>query len=406
MATKVDTRAAALAYLVASLRAHQDALVARGVQRICTEIPAYAQVADAAFVADLTRAVEIQHARLLECVAALRPPEPEELAFVRTNATRRVGQVPLAAYMHAYRVYHEVFWEALLASVTDDAARVVALETASVVTRYFNTAAALAAEAYVEAEQLLETRGERVRRDLLEDLLAGRPVEHGPKYMAASEAELHATASCVVIVAAPVTPLDDEHAQRSLAHTLARAVGTPAKPLSVIRHDQLVLIARADRDVEQLLVRLRGAQQRMTAEGTPLRVGVSSVHTGIEQIPAAHAEAQAALEQVDDGGGTIALPELTVFECLSRFGRAAASARIPAATRRFIDDDRAHGGILTATLLEYVASDFNARAAAERLHVHPNTARYRLARIHERTGADLRRVSDVIDLLIAVHDAG
>lgn len=100
------------------------------------------------------------------------------------------------------------------------------------------------------------------------------------------------------------------------------------------------------------------------------------------------------------------LSELTVFECLRRFGRAAAGARIPAAIRSFFDDDRAHGGVLTATLLEYVDSDFNVRAAAKRLHIHPNTARYRLTRIEERTGADLRRVSDVIDLLIAVHDAG
>jgi sugar diacid utilization regulator len=404
-ATKVDTRTAALAHLVASLRARQGELVAEGVQRICA-VPAYAQVADAAFVADLTRAVEVQHTQLLESVAALRPPEPEELTFVRTNATRRVGHIPLAAYMHAYRIYHEVFWEALLASASDDAAREVALETASVVTRYFNTASALAAEAYVEAEQLLETRGERVRRDLLEDLLAGRPVEHGPKHMAATEAELHATAPCVVVVAAPVTPLDDEHAQRSLAHTLARAVGTPAKPLSVIRHDQLVLIARVEGDVAQLLERFRRAQQRLTAQGQPLRLGVSSVHVGIERVPAAYDEAHAALEQVDAGGGIIALPELTVFECLRRFGRAAASARIPDATRRFLDDDRAHGGTLAATLLEYVASDFNAHAAARRLHIHPNTARYRLARIQERTNADLRRVTDVIDLVIAIHDAG
>jgi DNA-binding PucR family transcriptional regulator len=35
--------------------------------------------------------------------------------------------------------------------------------------------------------------------------------------------------------------------------------------------------------------------------------------------------------------------------------------------------------------------------------VHPNTARYRLAKIEERTGCDLRSVADVIDLVIAVR---
>ena len=38
--------------------------------------------------------------------------------------------------------------------------------------------------------------------------------------------------------------------------------------------------------------------------------------------------------------------------------------------------------------------------------IHVNTAHYRLGRIAEKTGCDLRRLSDVIDLLIAVRLAG
>ena len=45
----------------------------------------------------------------------------------------------------------------------------------------------------------------------------------------------------------------------------------------------------------------------------------------------------------------------------------------------------------------------NARRAAENLHIHVNTAHYRLARIAERTGLDLRRVSHLIDILIAAR---
>ena len=49
-----------------------------------------------------------------------------------------------------------------------------------------------------------------------------------------------------------------------------------------------------------------------------------------------------------------------------------------------------------------MAADLNAKVAAERLFVHVNTMHYRLARIGERTGRDLRRVPDVIEMLIAV----
>ena len=49
----------------------------------------------------------------------------------------------------------------------------------------------------------------------------------------------------------------------------------------------------------------------------------------------------------------------------------------------------------TPTLAEFAACDLNAKTAADRLHLHVNTAYYRLERIAERTGCDLRRLADV-----------
>ncbi len=59
--------------------------------------------------------------------------------------------------------------------------------------------------------------------------------------------------------------------------------------------------------------------------------------------------------------------------------------------------------MLTATLSEYVASDLNARRAAVRLHIHVNTVHYRLGRIAERTGCDLHRFADLVEILIAAR---
>jgi DNA-binding PucR family transcriptional regulator len=69
----------------------------------------------------------------------------------------------------------------------------------------------------------------------------------------------------------------------------------------------------------------------------------------------------------------------------------------------FVQQDLAEGGVLSQTLLAYVAADLNAKAASERLHVHVNTTHYRLGKIAERTGRDLRSISDVLDLLIAIR---
>jgi DNA-binding PucR family transcriptional regulator len=84
-------------------------------------------------------------------------------------------------------------------------------------------------------------------------------------------------------------------------------------------------------------------------------------------------------------------------------GDETASGLISEPVREFVRQDLAEGGELSKTLLAYVDADLNAKAASEQLHVHVNTAHYRLGKIAERTGRDLRRVSDVLELVIAIN---
>ena len=401
----VATQGAALDQIVDSLRARQAELVERGVERIFGEIPAYARLAQPPFVADVREHVDLHHDAVVRSVAARRPLEGEELAFMRPQVSRRPGRIPLADFMQGFRIYMEVLWEAVLESAVDDQTRNAALEAAGTVIRYINSATTEAAQVYIEAERLLLAQGDRVRRDLLEDLLAGRPPAPGPKLTAARDAGLHPPAPCVLIVAVPLVAPDDEHALRSVAITLGRAVGSALAPLTVTRHDELVVIARVEGDASDLVAALAAAHERLTAAGTELAIGVSIVQPGLDRVATAYEQAQAALERVRSTGGIMALPAMSTFDCLTLFGPETARRRIPDEVRRFVAEDLAEGRVLTTTLLEYAASDFNARLTAERLFVHPNTARYRLGKIEERTGCDLRRVADVIDLLIAVRVA-
>ena len=75
--------------------------------------------------------------------------------------------------------------------------------------------------------------------------------------------------------------------------------------------------------------------------------------------------------------------------------------RVPARVRAFLDEDARDGGPLLTTFLGYVASDLNVKLAGKRLHLHTNTARYRLGRIAERTGLDMRSFDDVTTLYVA-----
>jgi sugar diacid utilization regulator len=329
-----------------------------------------------------------------------------EIEFVRPRAMRRVGRLPLADFMHAFRIYTEVFWDAVLASAVDKATRREVLALPSIVMRYMNIAASEAAEVYVEAERLLLAQGERGRRDLLEDLLGGRPPDPGPKLALARQAGLAPACPCVLVVAVATAALPDDHHLRACATWLSRAFGGVDQPLAVVRHREVVIIAPVDRDtIDGVVAALTDVQSQLADERLTLAIGVSTVHDDLASIPEAYREAVSATERLRATGGVLALSDLSAFDCLTLFGQDSARRRIPAAVRSFVADDVAEGRVLTTTLLEYIAADFNAKLTAERLYVHPNTARYRLAKIEERTGTRLRCVADVLDLLIAIRVA-
>ena len=405
-ATGLRETTAALRAMLAVLRARKDALVDEGVHRIRTEIPGYTAISDPAFIADVRLHVAQEHDALIRSIELGRPLSRQEIEFVRPRAMRRVGRLPLGDFMHAFRIYTEVFWDAVLATATDDDTRREALALPSIVMRYMNIAASEAAEVYVEAERLLLAHGERVRRDLLEDLLAGRPPSPGPKLAAAREAGLAPACTCVVVVAAPTAPLHDEHHLRACAGSLARSFTGADRPLTVVRQHEVVIVAPVTREaIGGLTDALATVQAHLADERLTLAVGVSTLHEGLTSVAAAYSEAVAAAERVRPAGGVLALSALSAFDCLTLFGQDTARRRIPTAVRSFVADDVAEGRVLITTLLEYVGSDLNVKLAAERLYVHPNTARYRLAKIEERTGTRLRRVADVLDLLIAIRVA-
>ena len=395
-----------LAGLIDALTVRRDEIIEKGLHRIRTEIPEYRAIVDPAFVDDVREHVALHHDAMMRSVAAGHPPSREELSFMRGRATRRVGRIPLAAFMQAFRIYQEEFWDALLASAETEAARISAMEAAGTIIRYINLAAAEAAEVYLEAERLLHAQGERVRRDLLEDLLAGRPPAPGPKLTAAREAGLVPGAECILIAAQPLSPPQDGRQLRSAAVALTRAVGAAVAPVAVVRHEEVVVVTTVDRPVAALIEGLETAQAQLAGEGIALAIGVSTLQDGLDRMPQAYGEAVSALERVRGAGGVVALPALTAFDCLALFGAETARRRIPPRVRQFVIDDLAEDRVLTTTLLEYVAADFNTKVAAERLYVHPNTARYRLGKIEERTGCDLRHVADVLDLLIALRVHG
>jgi sugar diacid utilization regulator len=363
-------------------------------------------LAAAAEAYDVRRYLAQHHDLLCDALRGGRAVQPQELDFLERDAALHARRgISLADFLGPFRTYRGVVWDAVLeASAGSAEAADQALAATWTVLAYVDLATTRAGAAYLDTQQQPAADRERVRRDLLEDLVAAGAPQTAAGVAAARAVGLEADARFVLVAALPTGALDDDGALSRAARTLSAAVRGAAEPLAVPRHAEIVLVRPCATDEPpELRSRLVTACERLASQGVVLAVGVSTVHGGLDAVGAAYREASQAARRVAGGGGVLSLPELSAFDYLTARHDETARRLIPARIARFVSEDHAHGGHLIKTLVAYAEADMNAKVAAERLLIHVNTAHHRLGRIAEKTGYDLRRLADVIDLLIAVR---
>jgi hypothetical protein len=392
--------------VAAAVDASLDELVSAAADAIWEQVPAYRGSPDSTLRDDVTVHVRAVFRVFLAGLAGERPARRADFAVTREQATRRVAQgISLADFLQAFRVGQLTLWQGVLDAASGDAeAREAALSAVAQLMGVIELGSTIAAEAYVEAQQHELAESDRVRRDLLEDLLARRAAFTGHKRAIVRAAGLGPDTRLLVASATPVGDLPDDRTLRDAALAIGRVRGGGGRGLAVVRQDEIVGLTPLPRGGVAAAVRsLRRACADLQRWQVRLTVGVSTVHAGLHEIPEAYAEARVAREGLGAGAGVLALSELTSFDYLVLREDETARRLIRPEVRRFVTEDAAAGGALIATLVEYAECDLNAKTAAKRLHLHVNTAYYRLERIAERTGCDLRRLADVVELLIAVR---
>jgi sugar diacid utilization regulator len=383
-----------------------DGIIDRTVEAIFADIPAYAAIRDPAFVRDVREHVAEHHRTLLQGLTAEQTPSREDLLFSRRHTVQRVGRISIADFLQAYRMYLGNALDALLNEIQEHEDAAAVIDLVNVLLDYVNLASTYAAELYIEIEQLELAGGERVRRDLLEDLIASRAVVPGARQDAARDAGLAPDRPCLVIVAIPRTAPGDEQTLRGAAGAIARACHTRKSPLTVIRSDHIVVVSPIrPSDTDRVVQSLNETHARLARRDMRLAIGVSTVQPGLAGIATALLEALGAAQCLGPDGGVFALPALSAFEYLTAFRDATAERLVSPAVTNFVSSDLASGGVLVATLLAYVDCDLNVKALSERISVHVNTAHYRLNKVAEQTGSDLRRLKDVLDLVVAIRFA-
>lgn len=142
---------------------------------------------------------------------------------------------------------------------------------------------------------------------------------------------------------------------------------------------------------------------RAVLGGLEVSGGVGRPIDSMAGVPLSFRDAELALERVayEPGARLLEYEDFDVCTLLL--------SEVPADTIRAKVDDllapiRANPGLYEA-LVEYFARDMDVTATAEAMHVHPNTLRYRLARIEKLLGRSLRRPATIADLCLALMAA-
>ncbi len=384
--------------LLAPLLNDIDALAAKGLATMRAELPAYAAQREE-FFDDVLDQIRRNYTVLIRALIDGRAPTPDELAFQRGASLRRAkAGFALEDYLSAYRVGQQVLWDSIVEFA--EAAGVnyrLVLSLASQLMRHMDVATTHAGQTYVEFRQGGLAAVAKERRDLLEHLLTGTLPKSGPLAAAAARYDLAPETRALVAVALPLTSWSDQDASELVGATFSRSGLHEPAALVVVRQAEVVMILslRADRDADGVCALLRQVHELVDREGTPLAIGVSTTADGVAELPRAYREAVSAVRFVDRAGGVAALAQLTPFEYLALNADETARRLIEPRLISFLEEDRRRGGALVDTIRAYSKADLNLKSASARLHVHTNTARYRLRRVEELTGLNPRCFEDL-----------
>jgi hypothetical protein len=330
-------------------------------------------------------------------------PSREETGGRRRAPRPRLAAAPLTVVQRAPRDAGELlaYWDAC----ADEATRLrisrgAGFALASAAIEAIDIITTQAAEAYLREETRLRTQTGRAARDLVDRLIEGQPIDPGRRHPAAPG--LDPTAELLTIVGrveqTTVAVADALQLARDVLEE-SMSLGT-ITPLSTIRHGELVLICPGT-SPRAKLSNLNGARQRTIDEHhIDVRYGISAPPSrGFVGVQQSYREAALSLSYTSPTRPVVSLDDLSSLECAVIGATATTKAVIASkgnGLRALSDEDHAAA---IETIRAFSNADLNVAKAAEDLHVHPNTVRYRLQRIAARTGHDPRTFTGLVDLV-------
>jgi sugar diacid utilization regulator len=199
-----------------------------------------------------------------------------------------------------------------------------------------------------------------------------------------------------VVVACDSWPVEHEHAPATAERALASLGVRSAWRSEADGETGLVVLTRGQR-VDRLMGYLTSLKVG--------RVGISDTFEAVVDTPQAVHEARLARDTATPGeNGVMQYGESRVPALVAATPDLAVglASQVLGAVLEQSAEER---DLLVGTLRAWYEAEGSAAEAAKLLHCHPNTVRYRLAKVTQLTGRDLRVPCDVVQLYLALEAA-
>jgi hypothetical protein len=250
-----------------------------------------------------------------------------------------------------------------------------------------------------QRDQLARRARHPLAAQLLELVLAGAAAdEFLPQLRACG---LAPDAQCVVVMAQGATPDVLEEVLHPIAPDAVIAAAGPGSAAALVPYPRgpvSVLVDAVRAAVHPLAAGLGNAR---------LHIGVSNIAAGARGLRGAVEEARYGCQlAILRPGPAVVIGDDELSSHLLLLGGVPDDLRNRFRERVLgaIDEyDSAHRSDLIPTLRTFLECSGSWTRAAELLHVHVNTLRYRIARIEELTGRDLSTLADRVDLFLALQ---
>lgn len=346
-------------------RVDLDEVARRMVAVIQAEIPAYQTLPDAMLHGEILEIARRNLGLFFQTLIDDRPLSDAELTPFCESARQRAAEgLPLEDLLHAYRLGGRLGWEALVAVANPDEQAALTPGVTRLM-EYIDRVSDAVTETYQEERQHLVSDEERRVQELFEGVQHTAPLD--PR--------------TIELADQIGFPLEDRYLPFAVALVDAPA-HSHAQLAAALRQRGVVAVTNGDR-VSGLLP--EGADPAVLEEARSLRaVGPPTPRAELTPMLV---DLRLLIDVARRGGreGDLRLEEFLPELLLARSPHL--GAMLDGRVYGPLESAAEKGGAdLLATLEAFLGAALDRRAAADALHVHPNTLDYRLRRIEELTG--------------------